>query len=553
MLNKALVPHSREEDSMLAAEVLQVSGILAQEAGPYRFPVDDIDGAQSTGGSATFELSRDDMLYLIGLLNSKDIAIAKTELGVLLSKLDRPVVQGLTTRLFAALRRRNNEMIAARDELRHEKGAGAAMQAQGARPRRQTIGKPDRPAPRSPPPPQLQAPAVPPTSSSSPRLVKNDHVMSTSSLYSDVRRPRRHNGATSPTSDAKKSPSGKGDELPPVFRRLTAPVCRVSDEARTREALASAGSPDINRTQCALTIGGVLAERPDNNTAVLASSGMVRSPSGPKVSEYLEQLLEAHELDAGLPVGVRRPLGIEDIDPTTRQVQRVPEEKAREIFDRLYRSGKEHRVRRRVYHELGLLVEQAKEAQTCTFEPDVPLAKYPGGVQPEGPVAERLYRDGMERLQRREELMQTAPVSSFRPATLTESGYFAAGRRLEIAGAGPGMGLSPRDTLGPRDVEPPHIRLYREHMERRTRQSQREVEQAEWRKYTYKPDISSSQVSGPQIIRSVSVSGLPLARDDDYDDIVEVQTQEDVYNYNPLPVDEAVESEIPRQSSSKVL
>eukprot|EP00971_Amphidinium_carterae_P200782 3984277-Amphidinium_carterae.1 len=168
--------------------------------------------------------------------------------------------------------------------------------------------------------------------------------MSTSSLASEVRRPRKQNGETSPNALTKKTSGGKSDELPPVFRRLTAPTCRGTEEmARAREALASASSPDINRTQCAMTIGGILAERSDNNnTAVLASSGMVRSPSGPKVSEYLEQLLEAHELDAGLPAGVRRPLGIEDIDPTTRQVQRVPEEKAREIFDRLYRSGKEH-------------------------------------------------------------------------------------------------------------------------------------------------------------------------------------------------------------------
>mmetsp|Transcript_886 Transcript_886/g.2030 ORF Transcript_886/g.2030 Transcript_886/m.2030 type:complete len:865 (+) Transcript_886:134-2728(+) len=528
---QALPPGAPDDERTLAAEVLP--GILAQEAGPYRFPVED-----ANGGNSSFELSRDDVLYLVGLLNSSDIAIAKTELGALLNKLERPAVEGLTQRLFSALRRRNNEMIAAReDSLRAGYGA---PQAQGARPRRQTRPADDRQVP---------------SNYTTPRVKSETSLVP----VQDGRRPRRRNGENSPQQGEEKPPKAlspaKYDELPPVFRRLTAPACRGSEEmARARVTLAAAApSPDMTgNNACPLTIGGILSDRGESQTAVLASSGIARNASGPQVSEYLEQLLEAHEMETGLPASVtRRPHGLEDIDPTLRPAQRVTEDKAQEIFARLYRSGKEHRVRRKVYHELGLLVEQAKEAQTCTFEPRLPLAQYPGGSQPDGPIAERLYRDGMDRMRRREELSHNAPVPSFRPATLTESGYYSSGRPM-LDGGGPGMGLSPRDTLGQdaddgdglsRDLEPPHIRLFREHMERRTRQSQREEAQAEWRKHTFRPDISSSQASGPQILRSQSFSGL-YRRDDDVE--VRVQEEEDQYH---MPEDDPVQVEPVRQHS----
>ncbi|CAE8604922.1 unnamed protein product, partial [Polarella glacialis] len=99
-------------DGCLAAEVLQVSGLIAQDGAArdgaqYQFPVMDMaNGA----GSEHFALSRDDTLQLIGLLNSSEVDIAKRELGGMLGRLDRDAVEGITRRLFSAYRRRHDEL-----------------------------------------------------------------------------------------------------------------------------------------------------------------------------------------------------------------------------------------------------------------------------------------------------------------------------------------------------------------------------------------------------------------------------------------------------------
>merc|ERR1740130_897294 len=99
-----------EGNFQMADEVLHVSSILgqegaAQEGGQYVFQVDP----DSAPDGDRFELSRDDTLCLIGLLNSSDVDMARRELGSLLNHLERPAVQGLVLRLFVALKRRSSE------------------------------------------------------------------------------------------------------------------------------------------------------------------------------------------------------------------------------------------------------------------------------------------------------------------------------------------------------------------------------------------------------------------------------------------------------------
>jgi len=536
------------EESSLAAEVvpevLSLSGILAQdgvakEGGSYVFQA---DGAEMLSGGR-FELTRDDTLHLIGLLNSHQVDIAKRELGILLGRLNRPAVEGLTHRLFSALRRRTAEIA----DL-EEKDLNATQKcspAQGTRRTRRPVRRDEMSAPQEARSLPSEAPTLGKTRSEDQLGRMPDRTMSES------RQLARHSSARGPISASEarlqerptRSPRGpppvtRCDELPQVFRRLTAPPLpgiMPGDEV-VRGARAAITSSSTQP-------GGMWSPPP------MTFGGIPASESGaPQTSAYLEALLEAHEDQTGVPATSSRRMLAEDIDPNVRRSPRVPEEKAKEIFDRLYRSGKEHRVRRRVYHELGLLVEQAKEAQTCTFEPRVPLAAYRGGQPPEGSITERLYQEGLDRIRRREELMQSAPVPTFRPQTIA-----ALPPGMECLGQRP-QGFLPEDDGGEgiegegitgeegacqiedglvapafqedqevqeqgfvRNYEPTHVRLFREHEERLARRAQRQEANAEWRKHQYRPDISLSQASGPQVVRSSSYAGIPpLLEDVDY-------------------------------------
>mmetsp|Transcript_128161 Transcript_128161/g.221124 ORF Transcript_128161/g.221124 Transcript_128161/m.221124 type:complete len:1527 (+) Transcript_128161:154-4734(+) len=697
------------EESSLAAEVLQLSNILAQEGSanqgaPYCFPVEDLGGS----GGGRFELSRDDTLHLIGLLNSPEIDFAKRELSTLLRRLDRPAVEGLTRQLFAALRRRSGEIAILEDKASRAAHKTTAQGSKKVKKKHNDLPATERMMQEHP---DDTAAAAGPASlmtdirndgifsgvahwikdhtSSHPTqaedtgasvpqvrgelcvrvvaafnllkapvggvltsgdvadpfvvirvgsdeyktaVIQNSvHPIWDSEVYTfiiDTSRPERralslevfHSGGhfhsnkrlgflqvdilsllhqgpirkreklqgggdgelelellfkpevhrqttgQEPRRRAGRGPavgarslelpvasprgsrpeeaviatSGRGtkapggvkgnrEEMPQVFRRLTAPVTSPSfDELIRARNLASGNSPATP-----LTVGGIMS-----------------TESGPQASAYLEALLEAHEMETGVPAtSSRRQLLTEETEIGVKKTPRVPEEKAKQIFDRLYKSGKEHRVRRRVYHELGLLVEQAKEAQTCTHLPCVPLAAYPGGQPLEGSVSERLYREGLDRMRRREEMQRNVQPPPFRPQILAgppesarrENPAFVetprepfAGGAEEEGGLGPDglplqnvegdevQALPPDQNFGDevaqldRFTQPSHIRLFNEHFLRQERQRNREEEEAEWRKFNYKPDISTSQASGPQIVRASSLAGFQMDDGDDY-------------------------------------
>lgn len=482
----------------LAAEVLQVGGILDQETGPYLFPVEDVSSdawsgskPQNQGAGGSFELARDDMLHLIGLLNSPEIDVAKRELGTLLGKLDRSAVEGLTHRLFSALRRRNDF---SGDEDPDPPPRRTSRRSGGQRRKTREHRPPILPSPRFS--------VRPPT-----QELDDDRLGELPSSSASVERlpitPRMQD-------------SGKRDELPPVFRRLTASMGVTAEEVtRARSSLTPTSS---RRSLCRTTPGDV-------SSMSQVSSRHGESTRTPRAAvaqqrsqlEYLEQLLEAHD-------------SVEDVGSRRTATPRVSEEKAREIFDRLYASGKEQRIRRRVYLELGQMVNQAKDSKNCTFKPRT-LARSTSprdALAQEGAATDRLYFDGLERIRRREEMVRGAPTPTFRPQTtpLPEFVRNPRGSSFEGEEALGSQGDSVTDADVAQDSisgdETPsarlrgrdtgsHIRLFTEGAERRARQHFREEMGAEWKKHTFRPDITTSQMSGPQITRASSSGEFPLS------------------------------------------
>jgi len=485
--------------SGLASEVLQISNLLAQQSsnksgGSYKFSMNDFEDGDS---NESFELNRDDALQLIGVLNSRERDIAKRELSSLLARLDRRAVEGIVRRLYATLQRKNQEIAQLETEAAGSKkikgpGAGRSTSLPGQPKRRLQSPRGDSQtlpgAVESQSKDSLVAPRSPRDSCASgtlfsPRRAKEGGQYQSFKAMQEQQQAEylkflQERAGCRPEEGSPRGSASPRDSarMPQVFRRLTAPATPPSDQM-ARIAVAHMGA---NKAQ--VSFGGALAESSD-------------------ASQYLDALLEAHHSE----VAARA----EDLTTYIKQSPRVSEEKAREIFDRLYKNGKDARVRRRVYAELGLLVEQAKEAQLCTFEPRLPLAKYPDGFQPQESVNERLYRDSFERRRRRQEAKQSVPLPSFRPNASINS---TTSRRSE-------GGMSPRDTVcseglgfddgrltaegsSRRQNSPTHERLFRDHADRRARQAHREDAMADWRKHTFKPDISMSQATGPQIARS---------------------------------------------------
>jgi hypothetical protein len=566
----------------LAEEILQVSRILAQEGaakggGQYIFQNYDADSALGQ-----FQLTPDDTFALIGLLNSPDVDMARGQLGVLLGHLERPAVEGLTHRLFSALRLRSQEIaelegkslgsidkVAVQSSSKYQrppkravessqeraasqgrpaptgmeallgnKGARAvqphkplspsssmyekAVEAVGevaeeveelfgygqkqdvqstpsSRPLVSTRSKSEeqfsRPVPQTVPPGQhlLQANTRQPVPS-------RQTMLPQSPLEAQIRNVKAQLRPTQPQTDPLgRRDRGKREEMPSVFRRLTAPPCDLMDDQVTRAAIACT-SMSGNPSSPGLSIGGI-----------------IQTDTGPRASAYLEDILQDREMKTGIPASSSRRVLLADdpTDPNCRSPRApVTEEKAKEIFDRLYRSGKEHRVRRRVYHELGLLVEQAKEAQTCTFEPRVPLAAHPGGQQPEMPVTERLFRDSFAREDRRKQKLEAVILNgpTFRPQTTVPPASLGLpeGEFHDVTLDGmEGNGLDGivQSPYG----ESPHERLFQESFKKKERHIKRQEDLAEWKKHKYTPDISRSVASGPQIIRMSSASGVPLS------------------------------------------
>eukprot|EP00928_Gymnodinium_smaydae_P032517 TRINITY_DN23528_c0_g7_i1.p1 TRINITY_DN23528_c0_g7~~TRINITY_DN23528_c0_g7_i1.p1 ORF type:complete len:933 (-),score=185.55 TRINITY_DN23528_c0_g7_i1:125-2923(-) len=467
----------------LATEVLPLSGLLAQETGArdtgkYLFPVEDSEHRGRSSG--TFALSRDDTLHLLGLLNSPETEVAARELASLLRRLDRPAVEGLTQRLLTALRTRVRELAS----LRRERGAGSNSAANRA---------------------ALAAAAA------QAEAAANGHATASETRpRSEEVTPRgvvrQQSGPTANRSSSVASLTTTSHEgMPQVFRRLTASRARP------------------------LPMEGLLQGTEAAEAALASSPSMPTVSGGSEATAYLEALLEARRSGGNGALTCAR--SCEDLEvaaaPAKRTPRAVSEEKAQEIFDRLYRSGKEQRVRRRVYQELGLLAEQAREEENGALDParspgSPPADNMVGGDAPpvsDAEVTERLYQQGLEWMRRREELAMAAPVPSFRPQTMTSS--FAARPREGLTPTGSlasPHGPDPDELLGDISFEdadmraqdpaalhgfvgdqrnelPAHHRLFREHAERQKRQNYREEMHAEWRQHSYRPDISASQAN----------------------------------------------------------
>mmetsp|Transcript_79316 Transcript_79316/g.201912 ORF Transcript_79316/g.201912 Transcript_79316/m.201912 type:complete len:962 (-) Transcript_79316:92-2977(-) len=454
--------------SSLAAEVLWLSGLLAQgglakEGAPYTFPLDDSgSGNGGAGDSGQFELSRDDTLEFIGLLNSQDLHVAQREFCVLLSRLERRSMEGLTQRLLLVLRRQKRELAAldydARKTGRVHLGKRQVAASQGGT----TVLVQRRPD-------ATVGSSVPHARMGSLRA-SSGSARGLGEQREQFRQQQARARVASPVG------SLSGQPMPQVFRRLTAPADGVEGDPASVHTLLD----QSDLTSASDILGAVIAAHEDE-------TGYAASQLGRELSH--------------------------DVDMYGQRIARVSEEKAKEIFDRLYKSGKDHRVRRRVYHELGILVDQAKHDQTCTFVPNVPLAAQSGC----GSVTERLYRDGRDRDRRREEMSRNAPVPTFHPRISPSSAGLATSQSaLSLGGMNhqsdseyqPDLREDLLEDQGSTSYESRHVRLFREHEERRNRKMQREDRNAEWKKHSFRPNIASSQATGPQVFRQSSATGI---------------------------------------------
>lgn len=168
--------------------------------------------------------------------------------------------------------------------------------------------------------------------------------------------------------------------------------------------------------------------------------------------------------------------------PASSSRQQESEEKVQQIYERLYNSGREHNIRRRVYSELGKMAEDVRFAETCTFEPTPSASKLPATVRGRSPgsepIGERLFREDVERRRRLEELQAQVPQPPFRPSI-----------------------AAPPDMIKSASQGAVSDRLFKEHATRKERQNLRAESEAEWKKHSFRPNIRKSQASGPEVGR----------------------------------------------------
>lgn len=561
-----------EDASTLAAEVFQVAGILRQgqdgTGGQYTFPLEDVEAAD--GG--TFELARDDVHHLIGLLNSPEVDRSKAQLGSLLHNLPRPAVEGLTRRLFAALKSRSEEQANLQQQaLATSPGAGSrggsgrppsfpggrqtrSQPKLGASPRSGTSQQrgsyfgmyPDAEDPSGGAAARVQVAEEPPSPKRGGTYYGTyacPEEATAQSLRSNVQPIVRQVSRERPFQPRARTRSPEGDAsaaaqqramrsdgpMPEVFQRLyhgdvtghavsrSPRGDRIIDEVRAPSLYGQNGSHSYDQVHRAQLVAEASAD--GGPEISYGPPGLQENEQAPLVSDYLSSLLQQRENETGLPASASRRSPLEDMDPQSFvQPARVPEEKAKEIFDRLYKSGQELRCRRTVYSRLGELVQEAKNAQTCTFEPRVPLAQYRGGAPSQGTVFDRLHQDMNDRTKRRDQLLRQNPGPSFRPKTNDTM-------RRDVEQSTPG--LSPRDTLqvddggaedGNEDGQgmaqeesqmpmmggglraSPHNRLYNEHKARQQRKQAQSGSLVKWKedfhkKHPFKPDLMKSKMS----------------------------------------------------------
>lgn len=420
----------------LSDRVLQVSEVIEQgEDGPYTFVVDTNDPDASE-----FTLAKDDCLSVIGLLNSPDFDSARRQIRQVLSKLERPAVEGLALRFYLALKRQEQELAALsmrshsrRPQTSQRPQAAQRPESRGMSPVEPTPQARDRLRRQDQPTPQSHREGWQSERGSSMERMENSERRTNSSEPAPAR-----NGTPQRVPDAQQRNGSTGRrDLPEVFKRLT-------------------GQPKISDT-------------PESTNG--AEGELARDTA----STYLKSLLEAYRQSP--EKGISDSLDDRRED-RTRKSPRVPEAQAQQIFDRLYNSAKEFRVRQRVYQEFGMMAEEALNAQSCTFEPQVSSSGRAGDTRQ---IADRLHKEGAARRARREELQAKAVVPSFRPQLKSKA----------------------QPDVVPRQ-ESTYVRLFRENEARKKRQEIRQEEMADWKKHEYRPDIAKSQASGPQIQRAQS-------------------------------------------------
>lgn len=666
------------EFSNLAAEVLQLSDILAQDAltetGCYVFAE---DGGQNGGPVPPLELSQDDTHDFIGVLNSSEVDIASRQLGVLLHRLDREAVEGLTRRLFTALKHRASEFHALeshimsakaptlsalespcgspdsthRPPVRRTSASSHGSGGPGGSRKRSASNAPALAAARTS---RSESPGTAGEGRLAVRIVSAHELTNKDSgLFGDVSDPYAvarvgDQEQKTPVISNNLNPVwaadnefifalGKGDCIldlqvlnannflanpslgsmridinqlrPGMWLRLREPLSDVPHgelefdvyhapcgKATMPDSPASVGQARSVRSSSAGTGAGAedvfrrLSARPVLRT--LPDVQLPTSPDDPHAAEghsdasmngaclasdYLGWVLQERERETGQPAALsRRGLVPDDVESSIGPQRRVREDEARKIFDRLYRTGKDHQTKRTTHIHLGQLAQECRDRETCPFEPNLHTQPAMQRLPSSGEDASRrLHQEATERKWRREQLARDCVQPSFHPQTTELANTLVAMRReqdmarmqeLQHLPRG-GYTISPRDTLGVGSVgdhsldddgcfaahgtragslpppgppstgmhiEPPHERLFREHRERQARQAQREVEQAEWRKHPYHPEILSRR-HGPWCASKLQTPSVTFDAEEQEEEEEEGSSPQDEDEQQPKP------------------
>lgn len=294
-----------------------------------------------------------------------------------------------------------------------------------------------------------------------------------------------HHGAEQPKGDIAASQVPPDDDLPDVFKRLTQRPEIPDLPVHTAVPLPTAPAPFVEY---------YLPDEKKNidQDSKAEEEVFFKSPTVPEAEaqRIFDRLHKSATYPKSLHLAQRKIDHAQKVeDDCGRRSPRLPETEAQQVFDRLHKSAKEVRVKKRTDVDFGIMAEEVRSGQSisslsCTppLPGDALLNNQSVRISNKSATeaTERLYKESTALRQRRQELQANAPRPSFRPQ------------------------IKNRSANENSRSQPTHLRLFCDHLARQQRQEQRQEDLADWKKHSYRPDIMTSQASGPRILRAQS-------------------------------------------------
>lgn len=499
----------------LANYVLPVEGLLdnverAQEdiGDEHSFIFKPPDGAEQL---KDLVLNKETLLLLIGALTHSSPKDANMALGVVLKeKLDKHALETLCLRLFSACKQLHSQKVesAAKQAVAHTERAKLLTTSRSSSSRERQHGRDDdspsskisrgpedlhdkhtqssmtrqqsEPMYHRPPPavstPKVSSPVTATHSTSTPVTAtrgRDPAQRVVRSVQRDTSHPVLHGG-------------GHGDDLIGVNTTSPSPPCPTYYMRQGGKE----GRKDSR--------GELIQSQEDLNVWNRLSRPVGHTHTPRPMTEFANSLLS----EGVNPFSQTAP-------PDDEFVPKKPifktEEEAKEIFDRLYFDAARWKVRRRVYTELALMTEDAKIAKECPFQPAV---RNGSGKKPTSDlgsnVSQRLYEESKKRLSRRKDLVEQAPLPSFRPET--SRGPVGVRTSFVDATHWDEEGVRTSNSSGYKAQDEEGIHMSRKTLHKRLhedaaryRELRQSLDDYQLGPCTFKPDTSRSMSSGPTV------------------------------------------------------